>query len=218
MKHHEKESTVATISAMLVDDHEIVRAGFRRLLDNTDDICVVVEASTAEDAYKFYQQHRPDVVIMDLNMPPGMAGLEAIKRIIATDPNARILVLTVQESEPYPTHVLKAGAKGYLTKKCGPDELINAVRTVASGAEYLAADVHNEIQNNQDVDLAILTQRELQIFTLLASGASVNEIAEKVFISNKTVHAHRSNILNKLKVSSNSDLIYLAIRKGVIDP
>lgn len=203
---------------MLVDDHEIVRAGFKRLLDNTVDIGVVVEASSSDESYNFYQQYRPDVVIMDLNMPPGMAGLEAIKRIIATDSEAKILVLTAQESEPYPTHVLKAGAKGYITKRCTPDELINAVRSVSKGIEYVASDVQVEIDSNPTASLSVLTKRELQIFNFLATGLSVNEIGEKMFISHKTVHAHRSNILNKLKIASSSELIYLAIRNGVIEP
>lgn len=205
------------ISAMLVDDHEIVRAGFRRLLDNTADISVVAEASTPEDAYSFYQQHRPDVVVMDLSMPPGMGGLEAIKRIVATDPDAKILVLTVKENEPYPSSVLRAGAKGYLTKRCQPDELINAVRQIFEGVEYVSPEIQAEMENNQETILSTLTKRELQIFTMLASGESVSDIAEKMFISYKTVHVHRSNILNKLELGSTSDLIHLAIRHGVID-
>lgn len=206
------------ISTMLVDDHEIVRAGFRRLLDNTADICVVAEASSAEDAYNFYQQHRPNVVIMDLSMPPGMGGLEAIKRIVATDPEARILVLTVQESEPYPSHVLKAGAKGYLTKRCGPDELINAVRQVYAGQEYVSPEVQDEMDDGDTSSLSQLTKRELQIFTMLAGGATVAQVAEVMFISYKTVHVHRSNILTKLSLSSTSDLIHLAIRHGIVEP
>ncbi len=209
---------MSVISTMLVDDHEIVRAGFRRLLDGSPDIQVVAEASSAEEAYNSYQRYRPDVVIMDLNMPPGMAGLEAIKRIIATAPEAKILVLTVQENEPYPTHVLKAGAKGYLTKRCGPEELIQAVRQVYDGVEYVSPDVKIEMDSNATTSLSVLTKRELQIFNLLATGSSVNEIAEKMFISNKTVHVHRSNILSKLSLNSSSELIYLAIRNGIIDP
>lgn len=206
-----------TISVMLVDDHEIVRAGFKRLLENTVDISVVIEASTAEEAYNFYQQYRPDVVVMDLNMPPGMAGLEAIKRIIAIAPYAKILVLTAQESEPYPSQVLKTGAKGYITKRCSPEELINAVRGVSEGVEYVSSDVQLEIDSNPTASLSVLTKRELQIFHFLATGLSTNEIGEKMFISHKTVHVHRSNILKKLKISSSSELIYLAIRNGVIE-
>ncbi len=206
-----------TISAMLVDDHEIVRAGFRRLLDNTNDITVVAEASTGEDAYNCYQQHRPDVVVMDLSMPPGVGGLEAIKRILASFPEAKILVLTVQECEPYPSRVLEAGAKGYLTKRCAPEELIDAVRKVNLGREYVATSIQKELEGKEPSKLLQLTQRELQVFTMLASGATAAQIAEAMFISQKTVHVHRSNILAKLGLSKTSELIHLAIRHGVVD-
>ncbi len=207
----------AAIRVMLVDDHEIVRAGFRRLLDSTDDITVVTEASTGEDAYRKYFERPHDVVVMDLSMPPGTGGLEALSRILAADSKARILVLTVQECEPYPSRVLEAGAKGYLTKRCAPEELIEAVRLVSEGKQFVAPHIQSELDQKEPSKLELLTKRELQVFTELAGGASVSQIADAMFISQKTVHAHRANILGKLEVKRTADLIHLAIRHGMVD-
>lgn len=205
------------IRVMLVDDHEIVRAGFRRLLDSTDDIEVVAEAGSAEDAFRLYLKQHPDVVVMDLSMPPGNGGLEALKRILTHDRKARVLVLTVQECEPFPSRVMEFGAKGYLTKRCAPEELIKAIKTVARGGEYIASHIRTELEGRSGSKLDNLTKRELQVFTLLAKGMSTTEIAELMFISNKTVHTHRANILSKLDLTRTSDLIHLAIRHGVVD-
>ncbi len=206
-----------TIRIMLVDDHEIVRAGFRRLLDSADDISVIAEAASGEDAYHQYPQCSPDIVVMDLSMPPGAGGLEAIQRIRSVDPHARILVLTVQECEPYPSRVMEAGARGYLTKRCAPEELLEAVRTVNAGDIFVADQIQQQLGSDNHTKLGQLTKRELQIFTQLAGGQSAGQIAEKMFISQKTVHAHRANIMNKLELSKTTELVHLAIRHGIVD-
>lgn len=207
------------IRVMLVDDHEIVRAGFHRLLDSAEGISVICEASNGDDAYHLYQKLTPDLVVMDLSMPPGAGGLEAIQRIRAVDPRAKILVLTVQECEPYPSRVMEAGAKGYLTKRCAPEELIEAVRQVSEGKEFIAEQIRDQLssQSNGGSILNALTKRELQIFTLLAGGQSPAQIAEVMFISQKTVHAHRSNIMNKLELNKTSDIIHMGIRHGIVE-
>tara|TARA_R110001583_G_scaffold87947_3_gene228714 strand:- start:2765 stop:3388 length:624 start_codon:yes stop_codon:yes gene_type:complete len=205
------------IRVMLVDDHEIVRAGFHRLLDSAEGISVVCEASSGEEAYHQYQKFTPDLVVMDLSMPPGAGGLDAIQRIRAVDSEAKILVLTVQECEPYPSRVMQAGAKGYLTKRCAPEELIEAVRQVSSGKEFIAEQIQQQLSGSSGSLLNLLTKRELQIFTLLAGGQSPAQIAEAMFISQKTVHAHRSNIMNKLELSKTSDIIHTGIRHGIVD-
>ncbi len=205
------------IRVMLVDDHEIVRAGFRRLLESTEDISVVSEASSGEEAYQQYQQCSPDLVVMDLSMPPGAGGLDAIKRIRSIDPQAKILVLTVQECEPYPSRVMEAGARGYLTKRCAPGELIDAVRQVSMGKRIVAKQIEQALADGGDSKLGMLTKRELQIFSALAAGQSAAQIAEAMFISQKTVHAHRSNIMNKLGVTKIVNLIHLGIRHGIVD-
>lgn len=202
---------------MLVDDHEIVRAGFKRLLDSSERFSVVAEASTGEEAYQQYQRHKPDVVVMDLSMPPGAGGLEAIQRIRAVDPDAKILVLTVQECEPYPSRVMQAGALGYLTKRCAPEELLEAVEQVSRGQQFVAAGILEGMNNKEPSKLSQLTKRELQIFTHLACGQSAAQIADTMFISQKTVHAHRANILAKLGLAKTSELIHLAIRHGIVD-
>ena len=202
---------------MLVDDHEIVRAGFRRLLDSAPDISVICEASSGELAPQYYQEHQPDLVIMDLSMPPGVGGLEAINRIRASDPEARILVLTVQECEPYPSRVMDAGAMGYLTKRCAPEELIAAVRQVYAGEKFIAEDIKAQLDSSDSNALDALTKRELQIFTLLASGQTAAQISEAMYISPKTVHAHRSNILSKLGLEKTADIIHLGIRCGIVE-
>lgn len=207
----------AVTSIMLVDDHEIVRAGFRRLLDTAPDFKVIAEASSGEEAYRTYLKLMPDVVVMDLSMPPGAGGLAATQRIRAADENAQILVLTVQECEPYPSRVMESGALGYLTKRCAPEELLEAVRHVSQGEKYIAMDVREGMNDKGDKSgLRGLTRRELQIFTQLAAGMSAADVATAMHISQKTVHAHRSNIVNKLGIRNTSDLVHYAIRHGVI--
>jgi two-component system invasion response regulator UvrY len=207
------------IRVMLVDDHEIVRAGFHRLLDSAEGITVVCEASSGDEAYHQYQKYTPELVVMDLSMPPGAGGLDAIQRIRAVDPQAKIIALTVQESEPYPWRVMKAGAKGYLTKRCAPEELIEAVRQVSEGKEFIAEQIKPQLNGDHSGGsiLNALTRRELQIFTQLATGQSPLEIAEAMFISQKTVHAHRSNIMNKLELEKTSDIIHMGIRHGIVE-
>lgn len=208
-----------TIRVMLVDDHEIVRAGFNRLLGSAEGITVVCEASSGDEAYHQYQKYMPDMVVMDLLMPPGAGGLDAIQRIRAVDPKAKVLVLTVQECEPYPSRVMQAGAKGYLTKRCAPEELIEAVRQVSEGKEFIATQIQQQLSGNNGSGslLNLLTKRELQIFTLLAGGQSSSQIADAMYISQKTVHAHRSNIMNKLELAKTSDIIHMGIRHGIVD-
>ncbi len=208
-----------TIRVMLVDDHEIVRAGFHRLLDSAEGITVVCEASSGDEAYHQYQKHMPDMVVMDLLMPPGAGGLDAIQRIRAVHPKARVLVLTVQECDPYPARVMQAGAKGYLTKRCAPEELIEAVRQVSEGKEFIATQIQQQLSNNSGSGslLNLLTKRELQVFTLLAGGQSSSQIADAMYISQKTVHAHRSNIMNKLELDKTSDIIHMGIRHGIVE-
>lgn len=213
---------------LLVDDHDIVRAGFKQLLDMAPDLAVVAQANNSHEAFEIYKQTHPDVVIMDLSMPSdadsvdtvtAQGGIEAIRRILNHDESAKIIVLTVWESSPYPTNLVKAGVKGYLTKRCAPEELVQAVKTVAGGGQHFSESVRSLINNADESEnpLHKLTSRELQIFTLLAKGITANQIAETMFVSHKTVHAHRSNILRKLNLSNNSELVHLAIRHNVVE-
>jgi len=217
------------IKILLVDDHPLVRAGFQRLLISDESIEIVGEADNGQSACEMYTQYEPDVVIMDLNMPADSnsedaasnnlnGGLEAIRRIISRDPKAKVLVLTAMETDPFPAHVVNAGAKGFLTKRCAPDELLEAVKAIHKGEEYITEEIRSRINGDSsgESSLGSLTKRELQIFSLLAEGRTVAIVAEEMFLSPKTIHAHRTNIFRKLKISNNSELVHLAIRHNIV--
>ncbi len=219
-----------SIRILLVDDHPLVRAGFQRFLISDDSIEIIGEADNGLSACEMYMAYQPDVVIMDLNMPASAdseeqdasvnGGLEAIRRIISHDPKAKVLVLTATETDPFPAHVLNAGAKGFLTKRCPPDELLEAVKAIYRGEEYITEEIRARISGGSsttaEASLASLTRRELQIFSLLAEGKTVAQVAEEMFLSPKTVHAHRTNIFRKLGISNNSELVHLAIRHNLV--
>jgi len=163
---------------------------------------------------------RPDVVVLDISMP-GIGGLETIGRLARVVPEARVMVLSVHENEPFPSLALERGASGYLTKRCAPEELITAVRELAQGRKYLASDVARRIalgrSDGEPKRLASLSPRELEVFACLARGRSVNEIAANLNLSPKTVHVHRANLLAKLGVKTTAELVALAVRHGVLD-
>ena len=210
----------AAIRVMLVDDHAVVRAGFRHLIETAPDMEVVEEAASGEEACQRAPAVRPDVVVLDISMP-GIGGLEAISRLGRVVPEARVLVLTVHEAEPFPSLALERGASGYLTKRCAPDELLTAVREVARGRRYLASDVARRIAlgrvDGEAKRLASLSPREFEVFSCLARGRSVNEIAASLNLSPKTVHVHRANMLHKLGVKTTAELVQVAVRNGVLD-
>ena len=211
--------SVAPIKVLLVDDHEIVRVGFKRLLDTTDDVVVIAEASNGEEAYQLVEEVNPDVTIMDINMP-GIGGLEAIKRICKRNPKAKVIALTVHETEPFPTRVLEAGAKAYLSKRCAPQELIQAVRRIHKGGTFITARVVKEMSKtpgSQDTALSRLTAREFQVFSLLAEGRTPMEIGEDMNLNHKTIHSHRANIMKKLKLESSASIVHFAILQGIIE-
>lgn len=209
-----------TIGVLLVDDHAIVRTGFRRLLEDSPDIRVVGEAADGAEALKVYPEVSPDVVVLDVSMPEGMGGLETAERLISRDPSARILVLSAYDEEPYPSRLMQAGARGYLSKRCAPAELAEAVRAVAQGEKYLSAEVAHKlaigrVMGQSDV-FAALSGREFEVFRLLAECKSVERIADILCLSPKTVGTHRTSIMKKLDLSSSAELERLAIRHGIV--
>jgi two-component system invasion response regulator UvrY len=210
-----------TIRVLLTDDHEVVRAGYTRLLESTSDIDVIAEASSGEEACTNYFECRPDVLIMDLNMP-GMGGLEACRRIRARDPNANILVFSVHENEVMLERAFDAGIKGYISKRSASRVMIQAVRKVAAGDVYVGEEMMSHlIGQRKSVDggpLKDLTPREFEVFRLLADSKSVNEIAGILNISPKTVGHHMTHIKEKLGISNIAGLTHLAIRLGIITP
>ncbi|MDP1933119.1 MAG: response regulator transcription factor [Gammaproteobacteria bacterium] len=205
---------------MLVDDHAVVRMGFRLLLEGAQDIKVVGEAESGEDAVRRFQDIAPDVLIMDISMP-GIGGLEAIDRVLAKKPQQKILVLSAHEDVMHARRVLKSGASGYLTKRSAADVLIEAVRAVHKGTIYLEPMIARELAMEQvsgsknPVDA--LTEKEFKVFVALAKGKSVQEIAEVMSLSPRTVGTHLYNIKQKLGASNSAELAIIAMRSGLLD-
>ncbi|WP_287111265.1 response regulator transcription factor [Methylobacillus sp.] len=211
----------ANIKVMLVDDHAVVRMGFKLLLESDQAIQVIAEAESGEQAIKLYQEYRPDVVVMDITMP-GIGGLEAIDRIRAKDEHARILVLSAHEDSVHPKRVLNAGAMGYLTKRSAAEELIKAIHTVAGGKMYLEANVAQQMAiqqiSGQQNPVDVLSDREFEVFMALAKGKTTNEIADILSLSPRTVGTHLYNIKQKLNASNSAEIALIAMRSGLIDP
>ena len=208
------------IRIMLVDDHAVVRAGVRRLIEQDGRFLVVAEADSGESAYQQYGVCLPDIVIIDLSMP-GMGGMEAISRIIARYPSAKLLVLSMHENAAFASQALKAGAKGYLSKNGLAEELINALEHIAIGQIYINASMTKKIAQqfltNENNLLQQLSTREFEIFRMLAEGIDSAEIGKKLNISGKTVANYQTTIKQKLSINNSVELVRLAIRSGLID-
>lgn len=205
---------------LLVDDHELVRAGFRRLLEDGDKFEVIAEAGSGEQAVQQFNKLHPDVVIMDISMP-GIGGVGAIERIIAREPKAKILVLSVHEDSVFTTRAMQAGALGFIPKRSAPEEMLKAIEMVAQGRTCIAPEIAQQIAmqklTGSENPLDVLSQREFEVFRLLAEGKTVNEIADILSLSPKTVGTHHTNIKQKLNVSNSAELARLAIRSGLLD-
>lgn len=205
---------------LLVDDHELVRAGFRRLLEDGDKFEVIAEAGSGEQAVQEFNRLHPDVVIMDISMP-GIGGVGAIERIIAREPKAKILVLSVHEDSVFTTRAMQAGALGFIPKRSAPEEMLKAIEMVAQGRTCIAPEIAQQIAmqklTGSENPLDVLSQREFEVFRLLAEGKTVNEIADILSLSPKTVGTHHTNIKQKLNVSNSAELARLAIRSGLLD-
>ncbi|HUF72655.1 MAG TPA: response regulator transcription factor [Gammaproteobacteria bacterium] len=210
----------ARIRALLVDDHPVVRAGYKLLLEQGDEIEVVAEAESGEVACRHYIDRAPDVVIMDLSLR-GMSGLEAIRRIVSRDEHAKILVFSMHEDTMFVERALAAGAKGYLTKSSAPDALVDAAKQVAAGKLYLDADIARRLAfqkaGGRSATLQALSTREFEIFCLLASGETSADIGRQLSLSAKTVANYASQIKSKLGTSTTAELTRLAIRQGIIE-
>jgi two-component system, NarL family, invasion response regulator UvrY len=210
-----------TVRVLIVDDHAIVREGYRSLLAKHDGLQVVGEACDAASAYQCYKDIRPDVVIMDVSMP-GRGGIDAIEHLREVDPHARVLVFTMHSGAAYALQAFRAGAKGYVTKSSPPDLLVRAVRDVAEGrlaicpetSEALAIDRVQE----ENTRLHSLSPREFEIFRMILEAKSTDEIASAFNLSRKTVANYHYAIKSKLGVDSDIELLYFGLRQGVIEP
>jgi two-component system invasion response regulator UvrY len=203
------------IKVLLVDDHAVVRAGFRLLLASVDSIEVVAEAARSEEACKLYDDWRPDVVVMDLSMP-GIGGLEGTRRIVGRDPEAKILVFSIHDEKVYVERALAAGARGYITKSSAPESLITAVQAIAGGNTYIeagltASDSPQAERKDYQSLLATLSPKEFDVFLLLAKGLTTHEAANELCLGVKTVANYRTQVKAKLKVNTAAELARLAI-------
>jgi len=221
------------IRLMLVDDHDVVRVGLKTFLQTQDDLLVVAEASNGQEAIEKAIQVRPDVILMDITMPE-MDGLEATRRLRCECPNCLILVLTVHDDKQYFSQMLVAGASGYITKQAAADELVAAIRAVATGAIYLQAALARWLledyqrlrrqngmqtlmqQGEEAVGVDPLSARERQVLELVGQGLNNDQIGRKLDLSPKTVARHRERIMNKLNMHTRTELVKFAIRTGLI--
>ncbi|MBS0378024.1 MAG: response regulator transcription factor [Proteobacteria bacterium] len=209
------------IRVLLVDDHAVVRTGFRLLLQAHPGTTVVGEADSGENALKRFQELNPDVTVMDLSMP-GMGGLEALRRIRAHQPQARVLTLSAHDDPQHAQRALREGARGFLSKRSAPEALIEAITAVAAGERYLDAEIARKLAL-QETDgsgkspIERLSEREFEVFLRLARGHTVQKIAEDLKLSASTIGTHLYNIKQKLAVANQSELTLIAIRHGLIE-
>ena len=212
---------MSQIKILLVDDHAVVRMGFKMLIEAEDDITVIGEAESGEVAIKLFQELKPDIIVMDITMP-GIGGLEAIDRIMAKDKNTKILVLSAHEDSVHPKRVLNAGAMGYLTKRSAAEELIKAIKSIHQGKRYLEPNIAQQMAitqlSGETNPVEILSDREFEVFIALAKGKSTNDIADTLCLSPRTVGTHLYNIKQKLNANNSAEIALIAIRCGLIDP
>ena len=208
------------ITVMLVDDHAVVRAGYRLLLSQSGNMEVVCEAERSEEACQYYQDYRPMVTVMDLNLP-GIGGLAALRRIISRDPAARILMFSIHDEHAYVTRALEAGARGYITKSCAPETLVEAVMRVAQGECFVEPElaqklaVQTFIKNTGSTALNELSPREFDIFCLLAKGLTTREVADELQLGYKTVSNYTTLVKSKLNARTTAEMAHIAYEYGL---
>lgn len=209
------------INLLLVDDHDLVRLGFTRLLSDVKGIKVVGEAKSGEEAIKLAKTLKPDVVLMDVKMP-GIGGLEATRKLLRCMPDTKVIAVTVYGEEPFPSRFLQAGACGYLTKGSSLEEMVKAIRTVFNGQRYLSPEVAQQLalkhfNKEEGSPFDLLSERELQVMLMITSGQKVQVISDSLCLSPKTVNSYRYRLFEKLNVNSDVELTHLAIRHGLLD-
>ncbi len=209
------------INVLLVDDHELVRTGIRRLLDDVSGMKVYAEAQSGEDAIIEARKRRPDVVLMDVTMP-GIGGLEATRKLMQLYPDLPIIIVTVHTDDPFPSSLLKAGASGYLHKGCSAEEIVTGIKAVHSGKRYISSDIAQNLAlsllpGNEKSPFESLSQREMQVMIMLVQGNKVHEISDKLCLSPKTVSTYRTRLFEKLRVGNDAELTRLAMHHGILD-
>ncbi|WP_290003208.1 response regulator [Faucicola atlantae] len=210
------------ITVLLVDDHDLVRMGISRMLADSPDIQVIAEAADGETAIRLAKQLKPDVVLLDVNMP-NLGGLEVTKRLLHTDKQCKILAVSALANPPYPSMLIKAGVSGYITKGTPLDEMIKAIKKVAQGGRYFSADVAEQLADilladNVGSPFDLLSEREMQVAMMVVNCQSPQQIADQLFVSIKTINTYRYRIFEKLNIDSDVKLTHLAMRHGLIQP
>ncbi len=209
------------IKVLLVDDHDLVRLGIKRLLDDASGIKVVGEAKNGEDAVRLCRKTMPNVVLMDVKMP-GIGGYEATRKLLRMDPDIKVLILTICTNDLFPSRLLQVGAAGYMTKTADVDEMIRAIRAVNAGQRYISPHIASRmafklVSDVSETAFESLSERELQVALMITMGMSVQEVAVKLCLSPKTVNSYRYRIFEKLTVRNDVELTLLAIRHGLVE-
>jgi len=209
------------IKVLLVDDHDLVRTGVRMILEGQTGIEVVGECVDGEHAIKAFKELRPDVILMDVNMP-GTGGLEATTRLRQLDKSVRVIILTVHARAPFPKHLLDAGANGYLTKGCAKEELVQAIQTVHGGQRYIGSDIAQQLAMSllpgaEGSPFDDLSAREMEVMMLMVQGVDLNGIAEQLHLSKKTISTYKYRLYEKLDVQNDVALVRMAMNHGIIE-
>ena len=209
----------ARTRVMLVDDHAIVRSGFRRLLDQYPGIQVIVESATAEGAYRDFMEYMPDVLVLDISMP-GSGGMETMRRVLAREPEARIIVFSMHDDAAMASRAMRLGARGYVSKSNNPEILAHAVIEVAAGRQFLSPDIAHALALSMlaghDDPFELLSSREFEVFRQVVAGRSAAEIAKTLDLSGKTISNYHTAIKQKLGVSTDVELVRIALRYNLL--
>jgi two-component system invasion response regulator UvrY len=210
------------IRIVLVDDQDLFREGVRSILQAQENLVVVGEYANGEDAYNAVRAAPPDLVLMDVNMP-GMGGVEATRRIVQVAPSVRVIAVTVFNDDPFPNQLLDAGARGFLSKGSGSDEMLDAIRIVMRGQHYISGDVAQKLtlakfrNRGESSPLGALSAREMQVMMMITRGQGTQQISDSLFLSPKTVSTYRHRLYQKLDVANDVELTHLAIRHGLLE-
>lgn len=209
------------IKILLTDDHALVRTGIKRLLEDSNQVKIVGEAESGEASLQMAQTLKPDVILMDVNMP-GIGGVEASRRILQRNPAQKIIILTIHTEQTFPKRLLEIGAKGYLTKECDINEMISAIKQVNNGGSYIEPRIAQQLAlsmlpGNSENPVDRLSRREFQVMLMISHGQSNNEISEKLCLSPKTVSTYRSRLLEKLGAHNEVDLVKIAVEQGMVE-
>ena len=210
------------IRVLVVDDHDLVRTGISRMLEDIEGLQVIGQANSGEDAIRKARELRPDVVLMDVKMP-GIGGLEATRKLLRSHPDLKVIAVTICEEDPFPTRLLQAGAAGYLTKGAALEEMVQAIRMVFGGQRYISPQIAQQLALKSfqpqlsESPFDLLSEREIQIALMIANCQKVQSISDKLCLSPKTVNTYRYRIFEKLSITSDVELALLAVRHGMVD-